>query len=167
MKHRARPILLLAPLIVCCLILVAFVCDFSRERVVYETSIGSYSIRLVRHPRDNIWETRYLTGHVVQNGRQVSGPFWMGPLLSEEVEFAEYRYPDDEIVLVYDREVPNYILVAVDAKRGVVWPGSRSRQSDSANVNEVGSALLVRVNQKHSTKFEVADWHMVKRWNPR
>src|SRR4051794_1945904 len=132
MKRRAGLLAVVVLVAGCLSGLIFFANDFSKERVLYATSLDGYSIRLVRHPRKDAFEDVYLTGEISAGGRAISGPFWMGSLYSERVEFSEYPYPEDGVVLVYDREMPESVLVGIDVKNDLIWPDHRM-ESDQMN----------------------------------
>lgn len=151
---------LVLPPLLCCAGLLILLFDFPGQRVLYETSLDGHSIRFVRQPRKDPFDKIYMTGGIAVDGQAISGPFWMGSLYSGQLEFSEYRYPEDGVLLVYDREMPESILAAIDLKNGLIWPDTR--QSDESYA--IGRELIEKVNQRHQTNFHIADFHCVKRW---
>ncbi|WP_439627716.1 hypothetical protein [Gemmata sp.] len=150
----------LAAALTCCLGLAFVSFDFSGERVLYATAIDGYSIRLVRRPPEDFFEHTSLVGDISTGGRRTGDPFWMGSLY-DGVAFSEYRFPEEGVLLVYDRDTPDSILVGIDAKNGLLWP---DRRTESDPMHDAGRRLVEGVNRRHGTSFHIAAFHCVKRW---
>ena len=154
---------IVVPPVLCCAGLLLLLFDFSSENVLHESSLGKYTVRLVRHPRKDLLDKAYMTGEIAVDGRVISGPFWMGSLYSDALEFSEHRYLEEGILLVHDCDMPDSVLIAMDLKSSLIWPDDRKEDRGTA----AGEELMKRVNRVYGTNFHIADFHAVKRWNCR
>jgi hypothetical protein len=164
MKHWTGPLLLAVGLLGCCSGVLWYFFGDPGEKVLYESRLDRYTVTLVRKPPKDFTEHPMLEGAISLNGLLVSGPFWMGAVDDAgETAFGEHRYPEEGVLLIYEQDKPDAILVAVDAKNQLLWPDTGKRATDTET--QTGELLLEQVNRRHGTKYYIAEFFLSKKWN--